>query len=208
MMKYLFLGAFACALALAQTPRISYVKEFPGSRPPYVSITVDRSGKAVYKEAVKDDFPIELQLTEAETANVFQLADKLDHFARPLEANLKVANMGMKTLRYEDGKDSHEVKFNYSIDPDAQAIADFFERITESEQNYMQLERAVKYDKLGVNDAILQLEISWDKKRLVAPKQFLPLLDRVVKNEGYMHMSRERAAGLADMIRGKAPKAE
>jgi hypothetical protein len=100
------------------------------------------------------------------------------------------------------------VKFNYSIDPEAQAIADVFERMTESEQNYIQLERAVKYDKLGVNDAILQLQISWDKKRLVAPQQFLPLLDRVAKNEGFMHMSRERAAGLADMIRGKAPKAE
>ena len=45
------------------------------------------------------------------------------------------------------------------------------------------LKRTIRYDKLGVNAAILQLEITLDKKRLVAPEQFLPMLDRVIKNE-------------------------
>ena len=57
------------------------------------------------------------------------------------------------------------------------------------------------YDKLGVNDVLLQLQITWDHKRLVAPEQFLPLLDRIVKNESFLHLARERAAGLAEAIR-------
>ena len=28
--------------------------------------------------------------------------DRLDHFARPLESGLKVANMGLKTFRYAE----------------------------------------------------------------------------------------------------------
>jgi hypothetical protein len=207
-MKFALIMAFACAAALAGPPRITYIKEFPGSTPPYVSVTVSRDGAAAYKESPNDEDPLEFRLTDDETAQVFDLAGKLDHFKRPLEAKVKVANMGAKTFRYEDDAGTHEVKFNYSTDPDAQALTNFFERVTESEQNFIRLERAVKYDRLGVNDAILQLAISYDKKRLVAPQQFLPLLDRVAKNESFMHMARERAAALADSIRGKAPKAE
>ena len=67
----------------------------------------------------------------------------------------------------------------------------------------------MKYDKLGVNQALLLLQVSYEKKRLVAADQYLPLLDRVVKNDSYLHMARERAASLADAIRGQyAAKAE
>ncbi len=59
----------------------------------------------------------------------------------------------------------------------------------------------MRYDKLGVNDALLLLQITYEHKRLVAPEQFLPLLDRVVKNESYVHIARERAASLAESIR-------
>jgi len=59
-----------------------------------------------------------------------------------------------------------------------------------------------------VNDALLELEISLDHKRVVAAQQFLPLLDRVAKNESYLHIARERAAGLAETIRKPPPPQE
>jgi DNA gyrase subunit A len=92
-------------------------------------------------------------------------------------------------------------KFNFSEDPDARLLADWFERITESEQHLINLERAVKYDKLGVVKALLLLQMSMDRKRLVGMPQYLPLLDRVVKNETYMHTARVRAAAIAEAIR-------
>jgi hypothetical protein len=63
------------------------------------------------------------------------------------------------------------------------------------------LERTFRYDKLGVNRELLLLQASWERKRLVSPQQFLPILDRIVKNESIIHMARLRAAGLADAIR-------
>jgi hypothetical protein len=109
--------------------------------------------------------------------------------------------MGMKTFRFDGVTEKHEVKFNYSEDVDARALADWFERIIETEQHLINQERAAKYDKLGVNKALLQLQMSFDRKRLVAPQQLLPMLDRIAKNDTYMHMARERAAGMADAIR-------
>lgn len=188
-------------LAASDTPRLLFSKSFPGSSPAYVEIVLDRTGNATYKEAVDDDQPLKFQISQSDTDAIFRLADKLGHFNHPLESPLKVAFMGTKTFRFESGPEKQEVKFNYSEDPDAQELMDWFERISETEQHIINLERVVKYDKLGVNEALLQLQISLEHKRLVAAQQFLPLLDRVVKNDSYMHIARERAASLAEAIR-------
>jgi hypothetical protein len=196
-----------CAAAAA-APRLFYSKYFKGSVPEFAAITVERSGQATYQEAKDDDNPIHIQMTDGETQELFDLADKLEHFQHPIESGLKVANMGTKTFRFENGTETHEVQFNYSTDTAAQALLECFERIAETEQDFIALDRAAHYDKLGVNDALLLLEISMDHKRVVAAQQFLPLLDRIAKNESYLHIARERAANLADAIRKPPPPQE
>jgi hypothetical protein len=199
------LAALCCfalaAVSLQAAPRIFYSKYFKGSSPEYTEIVVESSGDAVYKEAADDNDPLKFKLAEGDTRAIFAVAVKLDYFKRPVESGLKVANMGMKTFRYEDGDVKNEVKFNYSEDLDAQALLGWFERIAESEQRFVDLDRTVHFDKLGVNDAILRLQITYDAKRLIAPEQFLKLLDRVANNESFMHVARERAAELAETFR-------
>jgi hypothetical protein len=187
----------------ADLPRLLYTKSFPGSVPAFIAITLDRSGAGDYKDAPDDENPLKFQLAAADTSDIFGLVEKLGYFNRALESSLKVAFMGTKTFRFESGSEKREVKFNYSEDSDARTLADWFERISESEQHYINLERAAKYDKLGVLKALLLLEVSLDKKRLVATDQYLPLLDRIIKNETYIHAARLRAASLADGIRAK-----
>ena len=197
-----FVAMLAPVLAQA-APRLVFTKSFPGSTPPYVEISVEKDGSVVYKEAPDDNNPISIHLTQADADAMFSLADKLNQFADPLEANIKVAFMGKKTFRYEDpaGSEKHHVEFNYSADLNAQALLDWFEKIAESERDFIELERTVKYDKLGVQNALLQIQATQDQKRLMAPQQFLPLLDRVVKNESYMNIARQRAALFAQDVR-------
>ncbi len=191
----------------ADAPRIVFAKSFPGSTPAYLEIALERDGSAVYKDAPDDEAPLKFRLSEPDTTAIFQIAEKLSKFQRPIESGLPVAKMGEKTFRWEEGSVRHEQKFNYSEDLDAKALLDWFERISESEQRLIDLQRTARFDKLGVNQVLLQLEVAWDKKRLVAVDQFLPMLERVAKNETYLNMARERAAYLADAFRGK-PKAE
>jgi len=205
-MKPLLLSLLAIAVSAADLPKLIYSKSFPGSMPAYTAITIDKEGSGTYKEAVDDDSPLLFKLTPKETGELFALAEKLGRFTRKLESGLKVAMLGIKTFRYENGPEKNEVKFNYSLDLDAQKLLDWFERISDTEQLFIVLERAVKFDKLGVNQALLELETARDHKRLVSPQQFLPLLDRIVKNESFMHMSRTRAAALAEDFR-RAPEA-
>jgi hypothetical protein len=201
LIKWPWLFLLSASLAAADAPKLFYSKAFPGSTPAYIAITVEKTGAGEYKEAPDDQIPIKFQLSASDTDQMFSLAGRLQYFKRPLESGLKVANMGLKTFRYENGAEKSEVQFNYSDNPDARLLTDWFERISETAQHLTNLERAVKYDKLGVNKALLQFEASIERKRLVALDLFLPMLDRISKNETYLHMARTRAAGLAEMIR-------
>ena len=196
-----------CAL-LAQAQKLTIIREFPGSTPPHLMVEIDPSGKGVYKEGADSEWPIKFTLLPTEVKELFDLAARCDYFKRELESGLKVAFMGTKTFRWEQGATKQEVKFNYTQDESGKLLQDWFEKIAESEQHFLRLERSVKYDKLGVNQALLYIATADDKKRIVGLEQFLPLLDRVQKNEAFLHMARERAAQLYDAFKTRMANPE
>lgn len=185
-------------------PRITFSKSFPGSQPAFFSITVERTGAASYNESQDPDNAEKLQLEPGVTGEIFQMAERMDHFNKPLESGMKVANMGMKTLRWEGGGESRESKFNYSTNEDAKLLADRFEEIAVCAQMLLELRRSIRHDRLGVNAAVVKIQSLWNDKRLVATADFLPMLDRVAGDEVYIHMARERAAQIADAIRARS----
>jgi hypothetical protein len=194
----LALGALAHA---GDVPRVTFSKSFPGSVPAYFEVTIAPDGATTYNESEDPDNEEKIHLDPATVKQAFDLADRLDHFKHPLESGLKIANMGMKTLRWDEGGETSESKFNYSTSEDAKTLADLFERVGESTRMLLDLRRAVKHDRLGVNDAVLRILAAWNDRRLVAEDDFLPVLDQVAKNEVYIHMARERAARIVDAIR-------
>jgi hypothetical protein len=203
-MKRIWLLALVVAALAAEPARVFYSKSFPGSSPAYAAVNLDREGQADYREAPDADNPLKFQLSPKETEEIFALVEKLGKFTRPLESKLKVANTGVKTFRYQSGSETHEVQFNYSLDADARLLLDWFERISETQRYLIKLERSARYDRLGVHQALLELEAARDRNRLVAPQQFLKVLDRIAKSESYLHMARARAASLAESFRAGA----
>jgi hypothetical protein len=152
-----------------------------------------------YKESPTDSQPLKVQLRESETAPLFAMAEQLNFFRSSLESGLKVANTGKKTFRYEPESGAPaETTFNYSTNPTAQQLLERFEEIAASERAYLQLDSAMHYDKLGVNDALADIESLWLRKQLAAPEQFIPLLTRISTHGSFMHLVRERAARLKD----------
>ena len=68
--------------------------------------------------------------------------------------------------------------------------------------------RAAKYDKLGVFKALSLLGSAIERKRVVGLEQYLPTLDRIIKNDSYMHTARTRASEIAEFIRSSMPPAQ
>jgi hypothetical protein len=193
--------AAGLAARSAAEPSLFYSKTFPGSQPAYVEIHLTVNGAGEYREDAQDEQPLKFALAPAEIATMMGLASKLENFQVGLESGLKVAKTGDKIFRWMDGPAVHEQKFNYSTNPDAQALLGWFERIADTERSYIELERTVKYDRLGVNQALLGIQTLIEKKRLVAGEQFLPFLDRVSKNKAFLNMARDRANEISTRIR-------
>lgn len=204
-MKWPLILLFASVLLAGDSSRLVYSRSFPGSVPAFMQVILDKAGNTEYREAEDDELPVKFQITAADTQAVFDLAGKLDYFKHPLESPLKVAFMGTKTFRYENGGEKSETKFNFSEDAAARDLQDWFERIAESAEYHIDLDRAAKYDRLGVVKALTLLESAFERKRLVGLDQFLPTLDRIAKNESYMHTARARAAEIAEAIRNPKP---
>jgi len=201
----LLLCAVSCCAA---SSRLVFIKSFPGSTPEYVWIGVDKAGGLEYKESPKEDEqPVKARLPDSDVAGLFSLAEKLGFFKTPLESGLKVANTGKKTFRFEPETGTPtEAVFNYSLDVSAQQLLEKFEQIAATERGYIDLDRAVHFDKLGVNDALAEIESLWLRRQLAAPLQFVPLLERISSRPAFMHLARERAANLKDQFTGTLPQ--
>src|ERR1019366_5662321 len=81
----LLAGAAAWA---ADAPSITFSKSFPGSLPAYFSIAVERTDYATYNESEDPDNAEKFQLEPGATAEMCDLAERLDHFQKPLESGL------------------------------------------------------------------------------------------------------------------------
>ena len=59
----------------------------------------------------------------------------------------------------------------------------------------------MRYDRLGVNDVMLQIQADYDSKQLPEPNRFLDLLDQLAADQKFVDIARDRARTLAARIR-------
>ena len=181
--------------------RIFFSKSFPKSVPAYFEVELARSGKALYREAPSEENPVEFQVEADETAGIFESAEKLERFRIELNLNRKVAFTGDKVFRFLPAAgERSEVKFVYTENPEALKLLEWFEKAGETERHLIELERVAQFDHLGVNKRLLQFQISLEKDRIVAPAQFLPILEKIAGQKSIVQLARSRAAGLAERI--------
>jgi len=133
---------------------------------------------------------------------IFALAAKLHNFdGINLEMHRKIANLGQKTFQYQNGAQTHTVTFNYTLDRDAKQLLDIFESLSRQQTDLSDLRRAMRYDRLGVNDVLLQVQKDYDRNLLIEPKKFLASLDQLAADEHFINIAREKAHDLAARIR-------
>ena len=67
------------------------------------------------------------------------------------------------------------------------------------------LEQRLKYDRLGVNDALHQFEDDLGQRTLPEPERLLPVLDRIGADSRVVEVARQLARALAERIRATGP---
>jgi hypothetical protein len=183
---------------------ITFRKVFKSSYPEFVEIKIKQNGAGTYdiRQIDDDASPQPLEIGAALAQKIFDLADKLHDFQGvDLEVHRRLANLGDKTFRYEKGGETHEATFNYTLDPTAAQLLAVFENLTRQEMDLADLQRTMRYDRLGVNDVVLQVQGDYDSKQLPEPERFLPLLDQLAADQKFIDIARDRARTLAGRIR-------
>jgi len=204
----LLLGLSAAPFAAAQTPAtgatITFRKVFKTSYPEFVEIQVSESGSATYdiRQLTDDPSPQTSQIATPIVQTIFELAGRLHNFEGiDLEMHRRIANLGQKTFRYQRGAETHSVTFNYTLDPSAAQLLNLFESLARQQTDLADLQRTMRYDRLGVNDVLRQVEKDYNQKLLLQPEQFLPWLDQLAADNHFIDIARERARTLAGRIR-------
>lgn len=210
-----FLGAAMVASpALARTsdspasppagPEITYTKVFKASYPEFTEIKIDQSGAGTFdlRQMDEDANPQPFQVSPALARKVFDLAAKLHDFdGLDLDVHKRIANLGEKTFRYDNGSESHHVTFNYTLNDSAVALLSVLDGLARQEGDIANLQRTMRYDPLGVNDALAEIEKDVTDKVLPEPASLLPALDQVAANQRVITLARDRAHQLAARLR-------
>ena len=200
---FLFVSAVAPACA-ADLATISYRKIFKTSNPEFIEIKVRENGAATYdiRSLSEDADPQPFEVSAALASKIFELGGKLNNF-RGLELDTKrrIANLGEKTFRYERGSESAEVKFNYTINATAGQLLMIFEGLSRQQDHLRTLLHRMKYDRLGVNGALLSFESDLNRKILPEPERLLPVLEQIAADARFVDIARQRSRALIERIR-------
>ena len=200
------LGLALCAPSLraAEPATISFRKIFKSSNPEFVEIKVRENGAATYDiRALSDDpDPQPFEVGAALVTRIFQLSGKLHNFrGLDLDTKRRIANLGEKTFRYERGSETSEVKFNYTINSTANQLLQIFEGLARQQDHLRTLTHRMKYDRLGVNAALLNFETDLSHKILPEPERLLPVLEQIAADGRFVDIARQRARALVERIR-------
>jgi len=184
---------------------ITFRRVFKSSTPELIEIVVrENSDNASYEIRQLDDDAGSTPFTvgAALRAKMFALAGELNHFqAQDLDVHRKIASLGEKTFRWQQGTIAYETKFNYTLNAAATQLLQIFEGLARQQESFELLTRRMKYDRLGINDALLECDADYTRGLLPEPQTLLPLLDQIAADAHLVDIARQRARTLAERIR-------
>jgi hypothetical protein len=198
-------------LHAADGATLTYRRVFKNSSPEFIEIKVSEDGPATYdiRQSTEDPAPQPFEVSAPVRAKLFALAGELHDFAgADLDVHRKVAELGQKTLRYEKGGEVHEAQYNYTTNRPASQLQAIFEGLAQQLEDLDLLQHTVKYDHLGVNDAITQFEIHINQRILPEPERLLPVLDSIAADSRLVEVARGRARALAERIRASQSQSQ
>ena len=205
--------ALVCAICAAFPPGapgaddalVIYRKVFKGSTPEFAEIRISRSAKCTFdiRQLAEDADPREFTVSDAIRGKIFALAADLHEFRDiDLDVHRKIANLGEKTFLYQSGAQIYQTKFNYTTNPSATQLYDIFEGLTRQQDHVVTLERRMRYDRLGIPAALVDLDGDLGHKMIPEPATLLPVLDQIADDARIVDIARTKARAMAARIRG------
>jgi hypothetical protein len=183
----------------------TYRRVFKSSVPEFIEIRIQENSDAAtfeIRQLDEDAGASPFVIGPSLRTRIFQLVSELHQFkGLDLDVHRKIANLGEKTFRWDAGTLTNQVKFNYTLNTAATQLLQICEGLARQQELIELLQRRIKYDRLGVNDALLQFENDLSKGVLPEPERALPLLDQIAGDSRFVEIARQRSRALAERLR-------
>ena len=194
----------AASIPSAQTAKVTFRRVFQGSSPEYIELCIwDDAKTATYEIRQMEDDPgsAPFEVGAPLRAKIFGLTAQLHNFqGQDLDVHRRIANLGEKTFRWEQGGVTHETRFNYTLNPAASQLLQIFEGLARQQEHYELITRRMRYDRLGIYDALLQFESDLNRGLLPEPQRLRPLLEQIASDPKFVDVARKRAQSLVERV--------
>ncbi len=189
--------------ALADAPQVTFEITWRGADPQWYQIAIDSTGRASYQSQARtepnetpgDPYMLKFTATNKLRDRIFGLTRDLDYFRKDLKftGNQRIAYTGDKVFSYTAEGKTTKTDFNYSANPKAQELATIFQQMSACFELGRKLDYSLRYDKLGMEQQLKQLESLQREGNLPGLPVLIPTLERVLSDPATMNISRQRA---------------
>jgi hypothetical protein len=208
-------AASSSATPARPTVTFAFVRDLPGVPVPRYKVVVRDDGTGSYQgEAIPPPsrygpaassaaipFQRELRVSPATTERILRLAATLNHFNTTCASKAKnIADTGTKTLSYAGADGSGSCTYNYTEVKEVEALTEIFEGITETLDEGRELDRLHRYDRLGLDAAMIYLTQEVAAGRALELGMIETTLHSIAEDADVMARVRARAGALLSQI--------
>ncbi len=193
-------------------PVVTYTFDWPSVQPHHYSISVDSTGRAAYQSRIAEGtaeqsiegepYMVKFEVSQPTRTRIFDLARTANYFNGDFEYKKhKIAFSGNKTLAYSEAGKQHQTSYNWSENPAIQELTRIFEGISNTQEAGRRLQQLRRYDKLGLDEELKNMEQMEHSHSLVELRSIAPILQEIAADPSVMNMTRERAQRLLQAAR-------
>ena len=192
------------------TPTVTFTLDWPAAHPPYYSIAVDSAGRAAYtgvddKKENGEPYVLKFTVSEPVRERIFADAQALNYFQGKFDfTRHRVAFTGTKTLSYADPTRRFQTSFNWSENSKVMALNQLFMAIGNTIVGGRKLEYLHRFDRLGLNDTLKEMEAQAKEDYLAEVHIIEPVLREVADDPAVMDLARQRARRLLALAAGES----
>jgi hypothetical protein len=198
----------------ADTARVTFSLDFPGSDPAHYSIAVQSDGGGLYEcvgriSQESDDtenYHTQFSFSDATRARIFELAAQANYFSGSIDSGKKkLAFTGAKKLTYKDGQRDTAANYNFSSVLAVQQLTALFQGVAATLEFGRRLDHYHRYQKLALDDELKRMEAQAHAGQLNELPAVKPVLQEIYDDGSVMNVVRARAQRIMEM--GNLPPA-
>ena len=184
--------------------RFSYCRAMPRGlyEKQCLALTPDGTGEGQFKRRGSDQVQRTFLLSpsgRAKFLSVIAATNNLEN-GKNYETKRKVADLGRKHVSLEMSSGTREADFNYSDLKEVNALSAFFDALLNQQTLALDLETAIRYERLSVPQRLDQLEDELKVGRIGDPEGLIPLLDKISEDKQVLDYARQHAQQIKNRV--------